>query len=455
MDAAAVASPVVESGGTMRPVLRSSIARGATLLPSAAATLLASRLILHRYGISVFNSYALVFSVMVLIPLNDLGAGAAVTTAVAEGGVDDPNTRRVVLTAARTLALSGAVLAAASLALSGLGLWGRVVGGGTFATGAFGLALTAFALSFVPGLGQSVLLGAHKSHVTILVQACLAPGMCVGIVLATLFHAGPLVVVIVPGLTVLAVAVVNAWVSARITGFRLLPLMAELPLRKRHPGARIRGIAGPALIVSIAGPLALQMDRLVLSHFGTSNDVANYSVAIQVFAPLVALILAAGQPLWPMYTNARTAGTRPPSMTKILLLFVTLATLGAGGLCFVAAPLAQMIGGNRIHLSAGLLSAAGLMVVVYSLAVPLSMALMYPGGLRLAAVLALVCLPINLVLSIVLAGRLGAPGPLFVGDGVQLIGQVIPAMLFLRHQGRIRRPAAFLPEVPPAIPVAA
>ena len=76
---------------------------------------------------------------------------------------------------------------AASLVLSALGLWHDVLGGGAFATGTFGFAIAAYGLSFVPGLGQSALLGANKNDLTILVQAFLAPAMCAGAALTVAF----------------------------------------------------------------------------------------------------------------------------------------------------------------------------------------------------------------------------------------------------------------------------
>ena len=436
----------------MHPILKGLIARVASLLPSAIATLLASRLILRHYDIGVFNAYTLVFTTMVLIPLNDLGAGAAVTSAVATDGTDHPHTRQVTLTAARVLMGSGLALVAGALVLSALGLWGEVLGGGAFATGTFGLAIAAYGLSFVPGLGQSALLGANKNDLTILVQAFLAPAMCAGAALTVAFHLDARWVVVVPGIAVLVVSLVNAVVSARVTGLRLLPLLPELPFRRRHPGAKIRGIAGPALIISLTAPITLQGDRLVLSHFSTAQAVADYSVTIQIWAPLVALIAAAARPLWPMFAQARTTGTVPMSVAKVITLFVALAAVTGAVLLVIAGPLAKAIGGNEIHLGLALPLTMAVAVCIQAAAVPLSMVLMYPAGLRLIATLSLVVTPINLVLSILVSPSLGAPGPLYVSIFVTTFFQVIPGLVHLRRHPIESTPGdglsmAFLPAV--------
>jgi O-antigen/teichoic acid export membrane protein len=417
----------------MHPILKGVVARVASLVPAAIASLLASRLILEHYDIEVFNTYVLVFSTMVLIPLNDLGAGAALTSAVAADGAEDPHTTRVALTAARVLAVSGLGLGCVALVLSAFGFWGDVLGGGAFATGTFGVAIAAYGLSFVPGLGQSALLGANKNHLTIAVQGFLAPAMCVGAALSVGFDLDPRWVVVVPGLAVLLISLVNAWLSARVTRLRLLPLLPKLPFRRAHPGATNRGIAGPALIISLTAPFTLQSDRLVLSHFGTSQDVANYSVAVQIFAPLLALIPAAARPLWPMFTKARATGTQPVSITKVIAAFVTIAAIGGALLVAVAGPLAKVIGGDQIDLGVALPIAMAGGTVVQAVAVPLSMALMYPAGLRLIASLSLICMPVNIVLSIIVTPHLGAPGPLYVGIGIGFFLQTVPAVVHLRR----------------------
>ena len=417
----------------MHPIVKGLLARVASLVPSAIALLAATRLVLEEYGVDVYNAFVLVFSTMVLIPLNDLGAGAALTSAVAEYGARARRTRRVALTAMRILAASGLGLGAAALLFSALGWWDEVLGEGAFASGAFGLALAAYGLSFVPGLGQSTLLGANKNHLNIVVQAFMAPCTCAGAALCVVLELEPAWVVAVPGMSVLLISLVNAWVAGRATKLRLLRLVPRIVRRRRYPGERIRAIAGPALVVLLTAPISLQSDRLVLSHFSTAPEVAKYSLGMQIFAPLVALIPAAARPLWPMFTRARAEGTKPMSLVKVVPAFAFVTAIGAGVLCVVTGPIGEVIGDDKVDVGLALPLALAGLVVVQSIAVPLTMALMYPAGLRMVATLSAIGMPLNLGLSIVAAGPLGAPGPLVVSASVMFVVQVVPSALYLRR----------------------
>jgi O-antigen/teichoic acid export membrane protein len=410
-------------------------ARIATLLPAAVATLIASRIVLQHYGLDVFNTYTLVFSTMILIPLNDLGAGAALTSALAAHGGEHPHTRRVALTASRVLFGSGFALAVAALLVTAFDGWGRFLGGGAYATGAFGIAIAIYGISFVPGLGQSALLGANKNDLTIIVQGLLAPAMCVGAVLCVTLHADPFWVVVVPGFAIFVLALANAWLSARVTKLHLLPLVPKVLFRRRHPGARIRAIAGPALIITLTSPITLQGDRLILSHVSTATEVAKYSVTLQIWAPLVALIQAASRPLWPAFTRARITGQAPFSVAKVIGLFVTLAALGGVFLALIANPLANIIGNEQLDLGIALPVSMAIAITLQAAAVPLGMVLMHPDALRFIAKLALLCTPLNVALSIAISPHFGAPGPVYASIGVAFFLQTVPAMLYYRRHG--------------------
>ena len=95
-------------------MIMSGLARSLGFLPQGIATLLASHLIIKHYGLNSFDTYALIVSVMALIPLNNLGVGASVTQAIAAHGSTDVRSTRSALTAARVLSLSALFLAVVS-----------------------------------------------------------------------------------------------------------------------------------------------------------------------------------------------------------------------------------------------------------------------------------------------------------------------------------------------------
>jgi O-antigen/teichoic acid export membrane protein len=219
--------------------------------------------------------------------------------------------------------------------------------------------------------------------------------------------------------------------ASRLTGFRWRNVFAKLPRPHRYAGARIRGIAGPRLITNITVPLALASDLVVLSHFSTQRQVADYGICIQLFAPMTALVAAAAAPLWPIYIAAKAKGSTGPAISRTVLGFGVPTAV----ICAVLVPLAPWAGGivsdGQVRIGLLLPIAAALMTVVYSASFPVGMALTTPRELRFAAAVSLVALPLNVGASIVLARSMGAPGPLLATTVVGL-AQMTSAAWYLR-----------------------
>src|SRR5206468_1232655 len=108
-----------------------------------------------------------------------------------------------------------------------------------------------YAAGFVPALGQAMLLGVHRNHVTILVQSLIMPVALVMVVVLMAVHADARVVVVVPAASLAATDILTMVVASHLTGFRWRSVLAKLPRPRRYSGARIRGIAGPRLVTNI------------------------------------------------------------------------------------------------------------------------------------------------------------------------------------------------------------
>lgn len=426
-------------------VARSAAARLLSFAPTAVATLLTSRLIISRFGIDSFDAFMLILTLINLIPLNNLGVGAAVTSAYAAGGPGSDHARRVTLTAARALAVSSAGTAAVALLLSAAGAWPGLLGAASGPNLYCGIAVAVYALSFLPGLGTSMLLGLHRNHVTVLVQTFFTPTILLGTCAVLVLRVDGDAVMIVPPAALVVNNAVGAWLAGRAAGVSWTRLLRALPRRSRHPGGSIRAMSGPMLVITLGTPIALQSDRIILSHVSSAQAVANYSVAFQMIAPAIALVAASAQPLWPIYTEARAHGRAGPSLGTVLGLF------GAGGCAFglvllaAAGPVGHLIGGARIQVGLPLAAAAGGLVLVTALSYPVAMSLMDPQGIRAVCLLTVIGVPANVALSTWLAVRLGAPGPLLgsclVGLGIQSLPPIVYAYR-RRPPGRHRSRAA-------------
>lgn len=432
----------------MNPVVRSALARVLSFVPTAVATLLTSRAIIHEFDVRTFANVSLILTLIALVPLNSLGVGAAITSSYAADGPDTEHSRRVTLTAVRVLAVSSAASVAGSLLLTALGLWPRILGASSGPNLYCGLAMAIYAVSFVPGLGTSMLLGVHRNHVTVLLQMFFNPLI---LVLSYVVIGAGLsgdVLMLVPPIALVAVNVLTGLIATRATGISWLQILRAVPDRRRHPGASIRATSGPALIISLTTPVLMYSDRIVLSHTSSTQAVADYTVALQIFGPLLALIAATSQPLWPVYAQAHSAGGPGPPLGRVLAGFGAAAALVGGVLALLANPVAGVIGNDQLDLGVLLPVSGAVFTVVSALASTTAATLMDPPGLRMMSVCALLALPLNLGLSILLGHHLGAPGPLLATIAVTGVVQLVPCLLFAyRREARLRDglPAAHRP----------
>lgn len=427
----------------MNAVVSSALARMVSFLPTAVATLLTTRLVVDRYGLAAFAGFALILSLINLIPLNNLGVGAAVTSAYASGGVGMEYAERTLLTAARVLTLSTIATALVATAIGAAGLWPALLGDSSGPNAWVALALGIYALTFVPGLGQSMLLGVHRNHITVIVQTFFNPLILVLVGAAVFFDAGGAAVIVAPSVALLIVNSVTGLIAGRAVRTSWRRMLRRLLDRRRYPGASIRAMSGPVLLITLSTPIALQSDRIVLSHVSSTHAVADYSVAMQIFAPALALIAASAQPLWPVWAQARSRGRRGPDITRVVGGFSLAALLLGTALALVADPAATLIGGSRIHVDPLLAAAGALMVVTAAASHPVAMSLMDPVGVRFVLWCTGLALPANISLSVVLGHRLGAPGPLLATVVVGLFLQTLPGLVYSRDRqsaGRHRRP---------------
>lgn len=426
----------------MRSLAVSGFARLLSFVPQGIATLIASHLIIVHYGLHAFDTYALIISVMTLIPLNNLGVGASVTQTIAAEGAESERAERSALTAARVLSVSTLFLAALSFGIGAAGLWPRLLGDASGANSFTAIALVVYGLGFVPGLSQSVLLGVDRNHVSITVLAFQAPVSLVMIGVMLFFGLDGGWVVVVPSLTLLILNLLTMELSARLAAFPWRRILREVPWRKRYPGGSIWSLSVPMLITSICVPIAFAGDRIVLSHVSTASAVANYSVVLQLFAPVLGLIVAAAQPLWPMFTKARTAGERGPGLGKIFAVFGAGTFAVCAVLVVIADPLGTLIGGNRINLGYFLPALAAVVMCMQAVTYPLAMSLVDPAGARFVAGCAIITVPANIGLSIWLASELGAPGPLISLIVVSTVVQVVPTLIYSRRREHRGAPIA-------------
>jgi O-antigen/teichoic acid export membrane protein len=442
--ASATAETVSATAGraVWRGVGRSAASRLLVLPVSAGLGIVLTRVVIEAYGPEAFAQYGLLVGIGALLPFADLGMSAAVLGAVgaADRPAADEHVRRVLTTAIRVLLGSALVLTVVAVTLTVAGLWPGLLGSGLLPddgplAAMACLVLIAAAMPF--GVGQRVLSGLGHNHVTILVLGAQTP-LVLGAVLLLVWAdvaAGAYVAVVAYAATLLLSAVLLVLAARRLHPALGRALRDALRPRSRAPGAPVFGMAWPMLVQMLALPLAMQTDRIVLSHRSETAVLAEYNLAWQMFTPIYLVVAAGGMSLWPVFARARARGQTLSSLS-MSWVFGAAAAAMALVVGLLSPWLADLASGGAIRIGPSLVVAFCVLTVLQAVKYPLGMSMTDAAGLRFQAYMIVAMLPVNTGLSWWLAGLLGAPGPL-VGSIVGVtVFQVLANVLYVRRAGR-------------------
>lgn len=434
MTADVVDSPTVDAETSGRRLVlrllgKAAGAQMAVMLTSALLGIVVTRLIIEQYGEAAYGQYMLLVGIAALLPFADLGISAAIVNATS--GAEDPRSdehlRLTLVTCYRILAASSAVFLLTSLALTVSGAWESILGAGLIPGSgnvAAGLCLAIFGLNLLVSGGERMLNGLGRLHLAVFVRGVQTPVVLAIIAVAMVFHRdiGPYVAIaaylgtLVASGTALTLA--NLWIRPN------LGLAFRQAWRFRSAGgASVFNLAWPMLVQMIALPLAMQTDRIVLSHVAPGSALYEYSLASQMFGPAIVVVSTAGYALWPVFARARADGVEGAVSPKgMSVLFAGVGIAVALLVCALSGVLSDVASDGRISLGLPTLVAFTALVVVQSAKSPLGMYLTDEDGLRFQAVMVVLLLPVNLGLSILLAREWGATGP--------VVGSVISVFLF-------------------------
>lgn len=412
-----------------------------------------SQLIIVHFGTDVYAQYGLLSSLPSLLPFADLGIAAVVINAVA--GSSSPKTdeyvRGAILTALRILLVSGFVFVVISTAISWLGWWPTILGNGLIhddgPTAAWAC-LALFGLALPLSIGQRILVGMERTNIQVLSQIVVAPI----ILTAVLITVG----ITAPAGSFLATFsyianAVNSLICLIIAGRLISPQLGSairaVPRIKRFPGVRAAHLAWPMLLQMIALPVAMQTDRLLLSHLTTGDELAQYNLGSQLYGIVIQTVAAAGIAFWPIYAKARSAA-RVESPLLPTLWFA------AGGLALgiILAGLSPLvvgfISGGKIQLDTWLIAGFVVFVGLQAAKYPVGMYMTDRQGLRFQTIPIFIMVPLNLGLSWWLIGLVGAGGPI-VGSAISVaVCQVGPNIWYVNRDLKRRRAAAALTSAP-------
>lgn len=413
---------------------------------SGVVSIVSVRLVLDHFGVAAYAQYGLLVSLGALLPFADLGMAASVINTVASSPepATDERVRRTLLSALRVITCSVVVILALALLVTALQLWPVLLGDGLL-PGSGPLAALAcvsvFALTLPLAVGQRVLTGLGRNHVQILLQGIASPffALCVVLLVVSGARAGGLLAVFsyAGGAVVAGIGTVVA--------VRLLPGLAggvlrDLPRLRSAPGAPVLDVAWPVLVQMMALPVAMQTDRLLLSHLAPAEALAQYSFGWALFGIVLQTISAAGIALWPVFARARSE-QQVRSPLPMAAAFCGAGLLAAAALALVLPWVAPLISGGAIVLDAWLVWGLVALVAVQAAKYPLGMYMTDAAGLRFQVPPILAMVPINLALSWWWVGELGAAGPILGSAVSVLLCQVLPSAWYVRWDLTRRRAA--------------
>jgi O-antigen/teichoic acid export membrane protein len=406
--------------------------------------LFTSRMIIQHFGTNAYAQYGLLTTFPALLPFADLGMAAIIINAVAgsESVPTDRYVRNAITTAMRILIVAGAIIVAIAGGITALGLWPTLLGQGLTPGGSLAAfaCLALFGLVLPLTVGPRIMVGLRKTSAQVASQAVVAPFILASVTLAIAVRA-PVgnYLAVLSYLANALVAIICLVMAARAIKPQLGRAFQEIPRLRQVPSLAAFNLAWPMLVQMVALPVAMQTDRLLLSHLTRGDELAQYNLASQLFGMVLQAIMAGGLALWPIYARARAAAhVRSPF--KPTLWFMLGGLLLAGVLALVSPLIAGYVSGGRISLDLWLVLGFVVFVVMQATKYPLGMYMTDKRGLQFQVLPILIMVPLNLGVSWWLIGVVGPGGPI-IGSAVSVLAcQVIPNFAYvsrdLKHRSQ-------------------
>lgn len=411
---------------------------------SGLLAIITGRLIIEHFGVAAYAQYGLLATLPALLPFADLGVGSVVINAVSasKDPTKDSHVQRTIVSALRILVISGLGICFVGIFLTISGAWPIILGDALLGkSGEFAVmyCVIIFGASLPLTIGQRLLISLNRNTSQTMTQAIVAPFMLGTVALSVLLllPVGPYLAVY-SYLANSIVSILCLYLVLRHFGSGFVTCFAQIPLYKKYPSVPTMKMAWPMLVQMIALPLAMQIDRILLSHLSGSEDVAEYNLAAQLFGMAIQVINASALVMWPHFSRARAAGeVRSPFAPTLIY-----AAFGLGisaGLALIAPILADFMSNGKIALSTALLLSFIGFTTLQAARYPASMYMTDFKGLKFQLLPIFIMIPLNLFLSIVLIGSLGAAGTVLATCICIVLCRLLPNFIYVHRDLKLRR----------------
>lgn len=386
-----------------------------------------------------FAAYALIASVVNLLPFADLGLGASVVNMASDyragklafagykaGFRKAVGILTVVCMCLTTLLL---ILYVGNDVDAALGS----VATASWAAEGFLVSALLVVLAIPFGLGARVLQGLGQMRIVAKV-ALIGPSLqAFFLVPVLIFRAPSEILFVAPAVAYFVVAVWQFTAAVRVIRSTRRP---STPLDDVRPhGVHLMATAAPFLIISVALTLSFQSHRILLANIAPAGDVAQYAAAAQFVGPLVALVSLVGQNLWSTYrSETAPASSRAAKFRTHVLGFGGIGVLFAIGFAVFAPVLVGLVSGQVLSIPFSLVSSAVLYIVVSAVHQPSAMYLTDSFGLWLQACMTLLVAAATVTFIFNFTADLGPASPYAGLAFSMLLLQVVPSYLIARRR---------------------
>ncbi len=328
------------------------------------------------------------------------------------------------------------VLALCVMALDG---WSVVIG---FSSGpddrwAITAAACIFALSIPASLGLRILIGIDRNPLsTLILMSCPAFALLLVALLYALDVGG-----IWYAITALGGLLIGE-IIATVMALRLSNLgwSAFSRVNPGYQGPNLLAGSMWLFVVGAAMPVSLQAGRILLAHLSTPTELSEYALMSQFYGLCSTLLATAGVAYWPIFVKRQGASAVTVRMWWRLTAVLTgLAVIATGVLVSLAPPIATLLTGSRIEVSASLALAFGLLLIVQSAHLPSNVLLTRPNEARWQALWTLPMVVLTVGLGVLFASRFGAVGAVSASVLAIFLAQVLPDLTWVPRLVR-RRP---------------
>lgn len=424
-----------------------ALTRLCTLIASLGANIFVIAVLARQHGAETYAAYALIASLVNLLPFADLGLGASVVNATADRASGALSARAFQTTVSRVRDYMLIV----TLILIPLVLWGVASGQFTGLLGNLqqepgitlgaGYTLLCIALSIPLGIGARVLQG-HGRMLDVVRLGFINPGVQMAIYIPLFFSAAPASFYFFgPGTAYFLNALVGFVVARRKFQLRTAwPFVALFDLKDRSSNPW--QTAAPFLLISVGMAAGFQSHRLLLSNVGSASHVAEYSVVAQFLGPLIAITGVVGQNLWSRYRGQLNRNELEVTAFRLHLILFAIIGLGFALAFTLIMPIAaRLLTGSSVTPTTTLVIGAGAYLLVYSLHQPSAMLLTDPRALWFQAACVVAVAATTVLTTVWSVPILGSAAPYICMAGSMLLIQVLPsirlAVLRIQRQGPI------------------